>query len=385
MNEPAPQLFERLPEPYFANLVRDVMQAQRDRPGGVIDLARGSPDRAPSERILETLAGCVTDPAMHGYPGFAGEPQLRQAVADWYARRYGVRIDEARQVAVVPGVKTGLVLLAMAVSGPGDTVAVPDPGYPDLPPAIAAAGSSPVPLLLDPGAGWAPAWESLPRASTRSSTLRMVYLNYPSNPTGACVPPSVFDEAVIQAERRGALLVHDLAYGDLAYGANDLELSPAPSLLAAAGSERNCVELVTMSKGWAMAGWRIGFIVGCEQTIDRVKQLLVQFTVGVFRPLQVVAAHAIASCDDDVRAIRNDLARRSARLAQVIDIERSKGGYYSWWRLPRGHSIASVRDQLGVACAGGSGFGESGRDWARVSVSVSDELFDEACLRLARL
>lgn len=376
--DPPPAL-RRLPEQYFTSLLA-ATAAARALPGPrLIDLGRGNPDLPPPAHALEAVRAAVAEPApaVHGYPPFGGRPQLREAIARRYAADHGVTLDPEREVAVVPGTKTGIVLAAVATAGPGDDVLVPDPGYPDYLSGVALAGARAVPLPLEPSAAFQPDLDAV--AATRPA---LTILNYPANPCATCERPGTFEAAVAFARERGGWLLHDLAYDGLAFE------RPIRSVLEADGARDVAVELWSPSKTYGMAGWRIGFLVGCADVVARVQQLIDHGTAGVFSALQrgLEAAlegdqSSVAQRRDAYRARRDLLVARLRAAGGAIDAP--EGTFYAWWRLPDGVTATRLLDEARVGVAPGVGFGARGAGWARLSLAVADDDVAEAADRLA--
>src|SRR3954464_7414492 len=279
MARAAPDLLARLPEQYFTRILAAAADA-RARPGPrFIDLGRGNPDLPPPERALSAVRdalGETATPAVHGSPPFDGQPALREAIARRYAADHGVQLDPEREVAVVPGTKTGIMLAAVAAAGRGDVVLLPDPGYPDYLSGVALAGAQVAALPLDASAGWQPDF-----AAVATERPALVLLNYPSNPCAVCEAPGTFEAAVAYAHERDAWLVHDLAYGFLAFDGRR-----ARSVLEVEGAREVAVELWSPSKVYGMAGWRLGFVVGNATLVGRVRALVDHTTAGVWTGLQ---------------------------------------------------------------------------------------------------
>src|SRR3954447_1048001 len=279
MARAAPDLLARLPEQYFTRILA-AAAAARARPGArFIDLGRGNPDLPPPERALSAVRdarGETATPAVHGYPPFDGQPALREAIARRYAADHGVQLDPEREVAVVPGTKTGIMLAAVAAAGRGDVVLLPDPGYPDYLSGVALAGAEVATLPLDASAGWQPDF-----AAVAAERPALILLNYPSNPCAVCEAPGTFEAAVSYAREREAWLVHDLAYGFLAFDGRR-----ARSVLEVNGAREVAAELWSPSKVYGMAGWRVGFLVGNAELVRRVRWLLDHVAAGVFSAVQ---------------------------------------------------------------------------------------------------
>src|SRR5919108_469708 len=219
MREP-PERIERLPEQYFTALLARVAAAAAAEGEPLVDLGRGNPEVGPPAHVVEALAKSAARPDVHGYAPFAGLPKLKEAIAARYADVYGVELDPRREVAIVPGTKTALVEVALAVAERGSTIVLPDPGYADYPSAVALAAAERGSLPVEPE----PDWDAVP-----ASDVSLLYLNYPSNPTAAAAPDGVFADAVGYARRSGAAILHDFAYGDLVFAVLAVRLRPSRS------------------------------------------------------------------------------------------------------------------------------------------------------------
>jgi L-glutamine---4-(methylsulfanyl)-2-oxobutanoate aminotransferase len=365
---PRPDRLERLPQQYFAALLRRVAAAGAD----VVDLGRGNPEVGPPQYVVDALRAAAARPDVHGYGPFRGLPRLREAIAARYRTVYGVELDPEREVAVVPGTKTAIVELAMCLAQRGDRILLPDPYYPDYPSGVAMAGAELGLLPLDPAAGFAPDLEAAPPSAA-------VFLNYPSNPCAVCVPPGTFEAAVAYANRTGAAVVHDAAYIDLVFDGR----APA-SFLATPGAKEIGVELWSMSKSYGMAGWRIGFVVGNSEIVARINELNDHSRVGIFVPLQEAAVAALEGPESPVDERRATYERRRDTLAAALpEPPVCEGTFYVWLRLPEGLSVERLLAENRVALAPGEGFGPSGEGWARVSLAVSDETLARGIERLA--
>jgi L-glutamine---4-(methylsulfanyl)-2-oxobutanoate aminotransferase len=370
---PRPDRLERLPEQYFSALLRRVAAAAREDGEPVLDLGRGNPEVGPPAHVVERLAEAGRDPRAHGYPPFDGLPELREAVAERYADLYGVDLDPEREVAVVPGTKTALVELALVLAERGSTILLPDPGYPDYPSAVALAAARLEPLRLDPAAGWRPDFDGAPRADVAA-----VYLNYPSNPCAACVTEGAFADAVRFASETGAAIVHDFAYGDLVFDGRRPE-----SFLAEPGAKACGVEMFSMSKSFGMAGWRLGFVVGKAEIVERVDLYQGHARAGIFRPVQEAGIAALRGPQDSVAERTARYEARRNRVLETLSVRaESEGTFYVWIELPDGVTAERLLTEHRVAVAPGKGFGAQGAGWARLSLAVGDETLDEGLERL---
>jgi aminotransferase len=367
-----PDRLERLPPQYFAGLLARVAAAAANEGPPVIDLGRGNPEVGPPPHVVEALLESAARRDVHGYAPFRGLPRLREAIAGRYRDVYGVELDPDREVALVPGTKTAIVELAEALASPGDTILLPDPYYPDYPSGVALAGARLGLVPLDPSAGWAPALDGAPPAAA-------LYLNYPSNPCAACAAPGVFAAAVEFAARTGTAIVHDAAYVDLVYDGREAE-----SFLATPGAKDVGVEMFSMSKSYGMAGWRIGFVVGNAEIVERINLLNDHCRVGIFAPLQHAAIAALEGPQDSVAARRDDYSARRDELAAALpEPPLCEGTFYVWLRLPEGLTAARLLAEQRVAVSPGEGFGPSGAGWVRLSLAVADDVLARGIERLA--
>src|SRR5215211_5115934 len=381
---PAPRLFDRLPEQYFTRILAAAAAARgQDGPGvrPFIDLGRGNPDLPPPPHAIEALRSAAletTTPVVHGYPPFDGRRDLREAIAERYAADHGVTLDPDREVAVVPGTKTGIMLACAAAAGRGDAILLPDPGYPDYPSGVALAGATAGALPLEASSGWQPDFDAV--ADERPAA---VWLNYPSNPCAACEHPGTFERAVAWCRERDAWLIHDLAYGFLAF-----DDRRARSVLEADGARECALELWSPSKIYGMAGWRVGFAVGNAELVQRIQTLLDHTAAGVFTALQHGLVAALRSDQSDVAERRAVYEARRDRLVGTLraagaEIDLPEGSFYAWWRLPESLTPERLIAHARVGVAPGEGFGARGAGWARLSLATPDADVDEAAERVA--
>jgi aminotransferase len=365
---PRPDRIDRLPEQYFTSLLARVLAAGPD----VIDVGRGNPDVPPPPHVVEALVDSARDPtaAVHGYPPFAGLRRVKEAIAERYASVYGVELDPDREVALLPGTTTALVELALVLAARGTRILLPDPGYPDYNSAVTLAGAERVALqLADDGR---PEWDAAPREHVAA-----VYLNYPANPAAVAAPSGVFEEAIAFAEQTGAAIVHDFAYGDLVFDGRRPE-----SFLAVDGAREVGVEMFSLSKSYGMAGWRLGFVVGNAEIVERLNLLQEHNRSGIFVPLQKAAIAALTGPQDTVEERRALYERRRDRVVAEIPGARCEGTFFVWFPLLEGVTFERLLAEHRVAVAPGEGFGARGRGYARLSLATADEALDEGLARL---
>jgi aminotransferase len=368
---PAPEEFERLPEQYFTALLARIAVVAASAGERVIDLGRGNPDIPPPPHVAERLAAAARsrDASVHGYAPFSGLPELKEAVAHRYRTVYGVELDPAREVAIVPGIKSTLAEFPLCVVERGSTLLLPDPGYPDYLSGAALAEAQVVPFPIEPR----PDFTAMPTAAA-------IYLNYPSNPTGLAAGEGVFADAVRFAERTGAAVLHDFAYGDLVFDGR----RPA-SFLAEPGAKKVGIELFAMSKTYGMAGWRLGFAVGNAELVRRLDVMQSHLRAGIFAPLQEAAIAALLGPQDTVEERRALYEARRDRVVAALPGARSEGTFFAWLRLPEGVTAERILEEERVALAPGEGFGARGAGHARISLAVSDDVLDEGLERLGKV
>jgi aminotransferase len=359
---PRPARLERLPEQYFVSLLGRVAAAAAEGGPPLVDLGRGNPETGPPPHVVEALRRSAGDPHVHGYAPIRGLARTKEALAQRYRHVYGVELDPATEIALIPGTKTAIVELALVLCDEDDTLLLPDPYYPDYPSGPALAGARLETVELHADRGWAPELATAPAAAA-------LYLNYPSNPCAVCAPDGVFAEAVAWARRTGGAVVHDAAYIDLVYDGR-----PPESFLATPGAKDVGVEMWSMSKTYGMAGWRIGFVVGNAEIVERINLLNDHCRVGIFTPLQAAAIAALEGPEDSVRERVSAYERRRDAIAAALpEPPVCEGTFFVWLRLPEGVTAESLLAEHRVAVAPGEGFGPSGAGWARISLAVSDE------------
>ncbi len=324
-----PERLHRLPEQYFTSLLARVAAAATQGGDPLIDLGRGNPEVGPPEHVVRALAESAARDDVHGYAPFSGMPALKEAIATRYSEVYGVHLDATREVAVLPGTKTGLMEFALCAVERAGTIVLPDPGYPDYFSAVALAGAKHVPFT-----DFAVAADAM-------------YLNFPSNPTAATVPDGLFEEAVHWAERSEAWVMHDFAYGDLVFDGRRPQ-----SFLAVDGARRVGIELFSMSKSYGMAGWRLGFALGNAELVRRIELLQDHAFAGIFRPIQEAGIAALTGPQESVEERRATYERRRDHVVGALTgIElQSEGTFFIWFRLRRtGRRLRHTWRRLGKA------------------------------------
>jgi aminotransferase len=378
-----PRRIDALPEQFFTGILAAAARARAQDGPRFVDLGRGNPDLPPPAHAVEALRAAALEtrtPAVHGYPPFQGTPELKQAIADRYAADHGVHLDPETEVAVIPGTKTGIMLAALATADDGDTILLPDPGYPDYLSGAALANAQVKALRLDPTDHFQPDFGQAPQ----DGTVALAVLNYPSNPTAATERPGTFEAAVAYAREQDAWVLNDLAYGFLTYDG-----APARSILQVDQARDVAIELWSPSKIYGMAGWRIGFAVGSPTLIARIKSLVDHMTAGVWVGLQRGLTAALTSDQSDVAQRRAVYAARRDVIVRALTEAGTppapvEGSFFVWWPLPQDITPESLIARQRVGVAPGQGFGAAGQGYARLSLALADEDVALAAQRLAR-
>jgi len=372
---------ERLPPYLFAELERKVA-AKRAAGVDVISLGIGDPDAPTPPAVVDALTRAAADPATHRYPSNRGRPELREAFARFYDRRFGVGLDPDTEVMPAIGAKECVFNLNLAFLDPGDAALAADPGYPVYTGGPLLAGAEAVLMPLLPERGFAPDLEAISVADRERA--RLMYLNYPNNPTGAVVPDGLFGQVVEFARRNDVLVVHDASYTETTFDGY-----VAPSFLATPGARDVGVEIFSLSKGWNMTGWRTAAVVGNAGAVEAYWRLKTNIDSGLQEAIQLAAAAALdAGPPPEMAAIyqrRRDLV--CAALAEIgVDVQPPRGTIYVWAPVPQGHDSASfcelVLEESGVVVTPGRAYGPHGEGFFRISLTIDDERLSEAVERL---
>jgi L-glutamine---4-(methylsulfanyl)-2-oxobutanoate aminotransferase len=383
---PQSELLNSLPKQFFASLVKKVGE-YISQGFDVINLGQGNPDQPTPSHIVKKLQDAAINPLNHKYSPFQGHRYLKQAAADFYFREYGVTLDPDKEVAILFGGKAGLVEIPQCLLNPGDTILVPDPGYPDYLSGVALAKAEIITMPLREENNFLPDYCELNEADL--SKAKLMFLNYPNNPTGATATSEFFEETIKLAGDHGICVVHDFAYGAIGFdGEGPL------SFLQVEGAKEVGIEIYTLSKTFNMAGWRVGFAVGNESVISAIELLQDHLYVSLFGAVQEAAAEALTGPQDCVREL-NDLYERRRNV--LIDGLRSlgwnvsapKGSFFAWLKVPEGFSSEEfaniLLEQAHIMVAPGVGFGEYGEGYVRVGLLSSEERLAEAVKRISCL
>jgi LL-diaminopimelate aminotransferase len=379
---PAERL-QSLPQYVFARL--DELKANARKQGvDLIDLGMGNPDGAAPAPVITAAKAALDEATNHGYPPFEGTANFRDAIAKWYDRRYGVILNPNSEALPLLGSKEGLGHLALAYINPGDTVLVPSPAYPVHFRGPAIAGANIHNIILKPENDWKIDLNDIPEAVARKA--KILFFNYPSNPTGATASRSFFEDVVAFAREYKILLVHDLCYAELAFDG----YKPT-SLLEIPGAKDIGVEFHTLSKTYNMAGWRVGFVVGNSQIIQGLRTLKTNLDYGIFAAIQTAAQTALELPDEYVTQVQNRYRERRDFMIQGLaklgwNIKPPKATMYLWIPCPGGWNSTDfalmVMQKTGVVFTPGNAFGIGGEGYVRISLIADLDRLGEAIQRL---
>ncbi|WNB90657.1 pyridoxal phosphate-dependent aminotransferase [Bacillus sp. NEB1478] len=380
------EVLGKLPEQFFAKLVKKVTDYV-DQGYDVINLGQGNPDLPTPNHIVDALKEGADHSGYHKYSPFRGYPFLKQAAVDFYKREYDVDLDPDKEVAVLFGGKVGLVELSQCYLNADEVALVPDPGYPDYWSGIAMAGARMETMPLKKENEFLPDYKSLDESVLNEAKL--MFLNYPNNPTAGVATKEFFDETVKIAKDHDILVCHDFAYGAIGYDGQ----KPV-SFLQADGAKDVGIEIYTLSKTYNMAGWRVGFAVGNEQVIESINLLQDHFYVSLFGAVQHAAAVALNGPQDCVdELVQTYERRRNAFIGRLKEhgwsVQAPKGSFFCWLPVPDGFTSETfadhVLDKTHVVVAPGIGFGKEGDRYVRVGLLTSEERLIEAADRIATL
>ena len=356
--------------PYVFARLDELKASAREQGLDLIDLGMGNPDGPTPQPVVEAAIAAIQDAANHGYPPFEGTASFRKAITDWYYRRYSVELDPDGEALPLLGSKEGLTHLAIAYINPGDLVLVPSPAYPAHFRGPLIAGGKIHQIILRPEDDWVIDLGSIPDAVAEQA--KILYFNYPSNPTAATAPREFFEDVVAFARKHEIMLVHDLCYAELAFDGYQ-----PTSLLEIPGAKEIGVEFHTLSKTYNMAGWRVGFVVGNRHIIQGLRTLKTNLDYGIFAALQTAAETALNLPDVYLHEVQARYRTRRDFLIPGLaelgwDIPKTRATMYLWVPCPPGLGSTdfalSVLQQTGVVVTPGNAFGSGGEGYVRISL-----------------
>lgn len=375
---------DRLPPYLFAELERKIEEKRRAGVD-VISLGIGDPDTPTPAAVVDALAAAARDPGTHRYPTNRGRGEFRAAVADFYRWRFGVELDPESEIVPALGAKECIFNLNLGFLDPGTLALAADPGYPVYTGGPLLAGAEAHPLPLVPELGFVPDLDAVPAEIARRA--RLLYLNYPNNPTGAVVPAGFFERVVEFAREHELLVVHDASYTELCFDGYE-----APSFLATPGARDVGVEVFSLSKGWNMTGWRVAAIVGNRDAVATYWKLKTNVDSGMFEAVQLAAVTALGELREFPRQMSELYQRRRDLVCDALErigvaVARPRATIYVWAPVPEGFADAAswcehVLERAGVVVSPGGAYGAAGEGFFRISLTVPDERLLEAVERM---
>ena len=375
---------ERLPPYLFVEISRKIAE-KRAQGVDVISFGIGDPDIPTPPHVIDALVEAARDPASHRYPETEGLPEFRRAVAEWYERRFGLSFDPQREVLSLIGSKDGIGHVALCFIDPGDLALVPDPAYPVYAVGTLFAGGEPYYLPLREENGFLPDLDAVPADVGRRAKL--LWLNYPNNPTGAVAGLDFFERAVAFARRYDLAVCHDGPYSEVAFDG----YRPV-SFLQAAGAREVGVEFHSLSKTYNMTGWRIGMAVGNAAMINALMRVKSNLDSGVPQAIQRMALAALEGPQDCIEEHNAVYQRRRDRLVEALralglSVQPPRASLYVWARVPQGYTsmgcATRLLDDVGVVVTPGVGYGAAGEGYVRLSLTIPDDRLEEGLRRLA--
>jgi LL-diaminopimelate aminotransferase len=377
---------KQLPPYLFAELDRKKAEA-RSRGVDVIDLGVGDPDLPTPDNIINKLAEAAREPRYHRYPSYTGMNEFRKAVSRWYKKRAGVELEPIQQVVSLIGSKEGIAHIPLAFINPGDVVLVPSPAYPVYAIATMFAGGIPYEMPLLKENGFLPDLDLIPQKMLDKA--KMIFLNYPNNPTAALATRDFYKTVVDIAEKYNIMVCHDFAYSEMAFD------SYVPSsFLETPGAMDVGIEFHSLSKTYNMTGWRIGWAAGNSKIIGGLGRIKSNIDSGIFEAIQVAGIEALEGDQQCLREMQDIYTeRRDVLVAGLkklgIKVEPPKATFYVWFEVPTGYNSASfaalLLEKSGIVATPGNGFGAPGEGYVRMALTVSKERIAEAVDRMAKV
>lgn len=382
---PASRL-QQLPVQFFASLVQKA-NAQIAAGHDVINLGQGNPDQPTPPHIVSKMQEAAANPAYHKYPPFHGFLFLKEAIAKRYWEDYNVELDPETEVAILFGGKTGLIEISQCLLNPGDVCLVPDPGYPDYWSGVSLAGAEMVFMPLKESNQYLPDYSTL--SSADLNRAKLMFLNYPNNPTGATATAEFYEDTIRFAENNGIVVASDFAYGAIGFDGK----KPI-SFLQQTGAKQVGIEFYTLSKTYNMAGWRVGFALGNPEVIRLINLIQDHYYCSLFGGIQAAAAEALTASQVCVTELVQMYENRRNALYSALstigwEAKPSPGSFFTWLPIPKGYTSNEFADlvleKAKVVVAPGIGFGTHGEGYVRLALLSSEARLKEAVERIGRL
>ncbi len=366
--------------PYLFAKIDQMKQEVKSRGVDILDFGVGDPDISTPDFIVEALKEGVTHKNYHQYSSYSGSSLLKQTIAQWFFKRFGIELNPEKEIIVLIGSKEGIAHMPLAMINPGEKVLYTTPGYPVYKVATQFAGGIPVPVPLKIED------QFLPKLSEIKENGKLFFFNYPNNPTSASASLDFFEEAVLWAKNRGTLLCHDAAYSEIYFGDR-----PSPSILEIPGAKDVSIEFHSLSKTFNMTGWRVGFAVGNEKLIEALGKIKTNIDSGQFTPIQYAASVGLQKGEDFLQIQRNLFKKRRHLLVQGLtqiglEVFPSDATFYLWTKVPSSYSSMEfsslLLNKLGIVTTPGVGFGDPGEGYIRFSLTVPEEKIIQAVQQL---
>jgi LL-diaminopimelate aminotransferase len=372
--------------PYLFVQISKKIAAKKAKGEEVVSFGIGDPDIPTPPHIIEELCKTAHDPANHRYPESEGLPELRKAIAFWYQKRFGVVLDPDREVLPLIGAKEGIAHIALCLIDPGDVALIPDPAYPVYAIGTNLCGGKPYYLPLNEKNNFLPDLDSIPADILKKA--RVLWLNYPNNPTGAVAGLSFFNQAVEFARKNGIAVCHDGPYTEVFF-----EGYKPVSFMQAAGAKEIGIEFHSLSKSYNMTGWRIGMAVGNAEIIDALRRIKSNLDSGIPQAIQYMAITALTQSQDCIEEHNRIYQRRRDKVVQTLNklgikANMTRASLYIWAKCPRGYTSAEfaedLLEQVGVVVTPGTGYGPNGEGYIRLSLTISDEILEKGLAQLGK-
>lgn len=382
----AAERLTQLPPYLFAEIDR-LKRAAQAQGKDIIDLGVGDPDIPTPSMIIQELERASRDPENHRYALDQGLPELRRAIAEWYKKRFGVTLDPEKEVLPLIGSKEGIAHMPLTVVNAGDVVLIPDPGYPPYRSGTLFAGGVPSFMPLTEGNAFLPDLKEIEPAVLNKT--KMMFLNYPNNPTAACAPKSFFEEAVKFAEKHGILICHDAAYTEIGFDGYQ-----PPSFLEAKGAKEVGIEFHSLSKTFNMTGWRIGFAVGNSEAIRLLAKVKSNIDSGIFQAIQYAGIKALREGEaETLKNIKIYEERRNVLVDGMKslgwNVRSPRATFYVWAPVPPGYTSPEIAmkflQDTGIVVTPGNGFGKNGEGYFRMAITVPKERIQQALDRVKKM